>query len=427
MSRLRIGLITREWPTSRGDSGGIGTYFRNLALGLSRCGAEPLVLTGPPEQAESDQSQCQLPVIHLPEPKLSLTRRVCQRFSGESFSYQAAIYNATLRRRVALSRHLPGLTAEHGIEVLLGPLWAGELADAAGRTNLPLVVRASANMRQIVRANNDPPGKYDRQIHKLEQRVLLACSAFYAPSHRALGDLLACMIVPGVPRAVIPSGVDSELFKPAPDPPQRSFCRFLFVGRLEPQKGMKLLATVLPDVLSRVAQAEAWFVGRDTSTAPGGITWQEHLHLTCPEHVFRRCGFFGRLPWPRLPDLYRQCDLMLVPSVQDNLPNAALEAMASGLPVVASSRTGLEEIIRPEKNGLILDRNQPAAWTEALAALAADLPRVRHLGVWARSTVEAELSLRATTEPVIELCRRAMQPDQAHAVTVESCAEGRPL
>lgn len=407
MNGPRIGLITREWPASRDDSGGIGTYFRNLAVGLSQCGAQPVVITAPASNAEPDEMAHPFPVVHLPETPLSLARRLAERLAPEPASYQAAAYHATLRRRDALKRHLPRLIGQYEIEVLVGPLWCGELADLTEHTGLPVVLRTSGLMRHVTRANGDPLDRYGLRVDRLEQRALRTCAALYAPSSSALRDLLDCSSTPDVPHPVIPSGVDCDLFAPAPTLPAPR-CRFLFVGRLEPQKGMILLTTILPTVIDRSRIADFWFVGRDTPTAPDGGTWQDYLMDACPQRLSQRCRFWGRLPWNRMPEIYRRCAALLVPSTRDRLPNAALEAMASRLPVIASAGAGLAEIIQTGRNGLILPDRSPGAWAEALCALAATPRQTRQLGRQARSYAEQRLSLNAAAEPVIQLCLQVL-------------------
>ncbi|UCG33051.1 MAG: glycosyltransferase family 4 protein [Phycisphaerales bacterium] len=424
MNSPRIGLVTREWPTSREDSGGIGTYFRNLAVGLSQCGARPVVITGPAAETEPDEPSYPFPVMHLPESTLGLARRLVERLYPETASYQAAAYHTALQRRDALKRYLVPLITQYGIEVLVGPLWGGELADLTKHTGLPVVLRASGLMRYIVRANGDPLDRHGRRLDQLEQRALNSCAALYAPSSVALRELLDCINTPNVPHPVIPSGVDCDLFTPAHTLPAPR-CRLLFVGRLEPQKGMTLLTTILPTVLDRSRIADFWFVGRDTPTAPDGGTWQDYLLDACPQRLSRRCRFWGRLPWSGMPEIYRRCAALLVPSTRDRFPNAALEAMACRLPVIASAGAGLAEIIQPGHNGLIIPDRSPGAWAEALCALAATPRQTRQLGHGARSYVEQHLSLTAAAEPVIELCRQAVRRRTTRGVPTDSL-EGLP-
>lgn len=409
MRALRIGMVTREWP-GRGDaSGGIGTYFRNLAVGLERCGAEPLMVTGPFRDPAAAEQGSRFPLIHLPEPKVRLARRVVNRLTAADSSYRMALYNNLMQRRAALGRHLPGIIRRYRPDILIAPVWMGELSEASARGGLPFVLRASGNLRRTTRANGETPGRTDRMIHEIEQQAVLDCAGLYAPSKTGLADLLSCTVAPVVPLEVIRSGVDTDLLAPSEEARPDGGCRFLFAGRLEPQKGLGLLARALPEVLERRGDAEMWFAGRDTPSAPDGMVWREHLRALCDPSAFARCRFLGHVAWRELAGLYRECDAVVVPSVRDNLPNVALEGMASGLAVVASSGAGLGEVIEPDVNGLILPGDEPGAWTAELIRLAEDETRREEMGRCARETVERDFSLEITAQSVLELCERVLK------------------
>lgn len=409
MSALRIGMVTREWP-GRGDaSGGIGTYFRNLAVGLERCGAEPLVVTGPFRDPTAAEQGSRFPLIHLPEPKVRLARRVVNRLTSADSSYRMALYNNLMQRRAALGRHLPGIIRRYRPDILIAPVWMGELSEASARVGLPFVLRASGNLRRTTRANGETPGRTDRIIHEIEQQAVLDCAGLYAPSRTGLADLLSCTVAPVVPLEVIRSGVDTDLLSPGEATRPDGTCRFLFAGRLEPQKGMGLLARVVPELLEHRRNAEMWFAGRDTPSAPDGTVWQERLRALCTPSAFARCRFLGHVAWRELAALYRQCDAVVIPSVRDNLPNVALEGMASGLAVVASSGAGLAGVIQPDRNGLILHGDDPGAWTAELIRLADDEARRAELGRCARESMERDFNLGAAAQSVVELCKRVLR------------------
>jgi glycosyltransferase involved in cell wall biosynthesis len=107
-----------------------------------------------------------------------------------------------------------------------------------------------------------------------------------------------------------------------------------------------------------------------------------------------------------MPGIYRQCDLLVLPSVRDNLPNVALEAMACGLPVVASDAAGMSPPIRPGRNGLLLSTKNIDTWIAALAGLAANRRRLADLGQSARDTIIEQFDLRSISEQVLDLCAR---------------------
>ena len=99
-----------------------------------------------------------------------------------------------------------------------------------------------------------------------------------------------------------------------------------------------------------------------------------------------------------LPDLYRAADLFVLPAVHDakgnvdGLPNVILEAMASGLPVVASAISGIPLAVEDGVTGLLVPEGDGPACAAALAALALDPPRRAAMGTAARHRAERDLT-----------------------------------
>ena len=87
-----------------------------------------------------------------------------------------------------------------------------------------------------------------------------------------------------------------------------------------------------------------------------------------------------------------------MPSLAEGHPLTALEAMACGLPLVASRVGGLPEIVRERETGLLVPANEARALTDAVIALAGDRDRARALGAAGRRRVEAEFTLERMLE-----------------------------
>ena len=119
--------------------------------------------------------------------------------------------------------------------------------------------------------------------------------------------------------------------------------------------------------------------------------------------------FPGRLHLPgpvlrdTLPDLYRAADLFVLPAVHDSkgnvdgLPNVILEAMASGLPVVASGISGIPLAVEDGRTGLLVPERDPAALAGALRKLLADRELAKGMGERGRRKAEAELTWDAVS------------------------------
>src|SRR5206468_7226784 len=110
-----------------------------------------------------------------------------------------------------------------------------------------------------------------------------------------------------------------------------------------------------------------------------------------------RVLFPGSLLRNTLPDLYRAADVFVLPAVHDargnvdGLPNVILEAMASGLPVVASGISGIPLAVEDGRTGRLVPEGDPEALLGALRELLADPVRRRGMGEGGRRKAAAEL------------------------------------
>ena len=84
----------------------------------------------------------------------------------------------------------------------------------------------------------------------------------------------------------------------------------------------------------------------------------------------------GRIPFGDLPSQFQACDVFLLPSLVEGLPQTLLEAMACGLPVVAAEATGATNLVRDGETGTLVDPSDLDGFADALAAYAED-PELR--------------------------------------------------
>jgi glycosyltransferase involved in cell wall biosynthesis len=222
-------------------------------------------------------------------------------------------------------------------------------------------------------------------------RLLTGCSPELVERVRALG-------FPEERSRVIPYGVDVEAFTPAPD--RRPLWRerlgipdaaplLLGVGRMATKKGFQVLMEILPALLGESPELRVVLAGGgdllDRFRA-AARPWGDRVHLPGP--VLR----------DTLPDLYRAADLFVLPAVHDRkgnvdgLPNVILEAMASGLPVVASGISGIPLAVEDGRTGRLVPERDPQALLAALRELLADPARRRGMGERGRRKAEAELT-----------------------------------
>jgi glycosyltransferase involved in cell wall biosynthesis len=104
-----------------------------------------------------------------------------------------------------------------------------------------------------------------------------------------------------------------------------------------------------------------------------------------------------------LDSLYQAADIAILPSHEEGFPNAVIEAMAAGLPVIATDVGGIPDAIEHGQTGLIVPPRQPAALGAAILELARDPVRRRQFGQNGRSKIEAEFSLPLCADRYVRL------------------------
>lgn len=202
---------------------------------------------------------------------------------------------------------------------------------------------------------------------------------------------------------VIYNGVDPEHFHPGLRDLHRATVRakvgasgtapvILFVGSGFARKGV---ATLLEALMRMSTQnAEIWIVGRDKQQA-------RYVRQASALGVAGRVRFFGGQTDVR--PFYAAADVFCLPTLYDPLPNAALEALACGLPVATTTTCGAAELIEPGVNGYVCAALDPVALAGKLDALCA--PGVaRAMGAAARTCV-APLAPAAMATRLLALYR----------------------
>ena len=202
---------------------------------------------------------------------------------------------------------------------------------------------------------------------------------------------------------VIPYGVDTGTFEPGEDTWWREELGIpseapvlLSVGRMVTKKGYHVLLEVLAELLSRHPEAHLVLGGtgdrlEEFRDRAGGM----------PSESAHRVHFPGVVMRDALPGLYRASDVFVLPAVHDRkgnvdgLPNVILEAMATGLPVIASGISGIPLAIEPEVNGLLVPEQRPQPLLEAMDRLLADPALRRRMGEAARTKARGELTWSA--------------------------------
>ena len=187
------------------------------------------------------------------------------------------------------------------------------------------------------------------------------------------------------------NGVDTDWFVPGEG--QRAPGKnVLFCGRVSPEKGVHDLLDAFERVVNEHPDARLEVLGPvgaapkefmvSVSSDPkvqalerfygNGTDYEAELKKRMTPLVAERTTFTAHLPQPKVAERVRQADLLVLPSLTESFGMPLAEAMASGLPVVASRAGGMPELVDHEVTGLLVDSADPTALAAAISRLLAD-------------------------------------------------------
>ncbi len=382
---MKILLINYEYPPL---GGGAGQATAELAREFAASGHQPLVLTSRFRGQPWEEI-----VAGVRLRRVAVVRRRADRCTpAEMLTFLASA--SVVAWREIRSRQPDVTIAFFGIPS--GPVgW---------------LLRLTAGVPYIVSLRGgDVPGfqPYDLAFfHRLlgpSIRLLWRQAAAVVANSAGL-RVLARRGAPAQPVWVIPNGVDAQTFHPAAENerPSGAPVRLLFVGRVVFQKGLDVLLRALA-ALPADAAWELEIIGDGDQRA--ALT-AEAARLGLAARII----FAGWCDRARIAERYRAADVFVFPSRDEGMPNVVLEAMASGLPIVATAIAGSEELVRAGENGHLVPAADAAALAAALAQLLADPARRRALGRASRAIVEREYTWARVAAAYLEMLRETCRP-----------------
>lgn len=217
-------------------------------------------------------------------------------------------------------------------------------------------------------------GKSRAQV--VVQRASYACAHRVVANAHAVAERLVRERLAADRIAVVPNGLDGSRFIARDLPP--ALRQVAMVANLRPGKGQDVLIDAAPAILQRYPDARFTLIGGGTErpvlearARERGVAhaFQLEGHV---EDVARRLG---------------EADLCVLPSDSEAFPNALLEAMAAGLPVVASRVGGVLEVVQHERTGLLVPPRDPHALATEMLRLMSDPQLARGIAAAGREFV----------------------------------------
>jgi glycosyltransferase involved in cell wall biosynthesis len=236
--------------------------------------------------------------------------------------------------------------------------------------------------------------RHDRRVRDLVQRA--ACLTAISPSVEARYLELGAQS-DSIQR--IPNGVDFSRFHDRPVDPAAVRARHgipadrplvLTVGRNRPAKGHRFVPAALAALL-RAGRRVSWAILGGDPDAMRAIARaegvEEHLHVV--PAILGEVGARSRFPADAVIDLYKAAEVFALPSLSEGFGLAAVEAMAAGLPVVATDVPGLRHVVRDGTDGLLCPPADPEGMAAAIGRVLDDKDLRRGLTNAALETASA--------------------------------------
>lgn len=295
-----------------------------------------------------------------------------------------------------------------------------------GPFNLLPLLAAKALGKRVVCQMTMMPSDSQRlggRVWPLVRAELSLIDGFLALS-TPLRRVLQAQQIRGRPVAVIPNGVDVEVFRPAGpsgkarlreglglEPDGKYIC---FVGTVEERKGVDVLLSTFFEVAAKRPDTRLLVVGRDDFLKPGfekdkGYR-QAQAFVDAVKRRVRREGLESRVVFTghtdRVPDYLKISDVFMFPSRREGFPSAVIQAMATGLPCIVSDLDGISrDMIDHDVDGYIVEGHDPSQYAQWILEVLNNPAEVERVGESARRTVEQRFQLEDVVERYVRFCR----------------------
>jgi D-inositol-3-phosphate glycosyltransferase len=368
INRLRIAMLSaHSSPLGKlgsKDTGGMSVYVRELSRELGRRGHKVDIYTRHSQNAHARVVELHKDVrlIHLrlgENPNMS---------KAEMYPHIEGFFRELEQFRSTHHLEYDLIHSHYWLSGMLG-IWAQE----TWKRPHVVMFHSLGAMK-----NHTGIGGPEPEIRiAAENAVIQTCHRILAPTPREKERLIRFYSAPPGKIGVVPCGVDLELFCPMNQSTAR--CRLglnpddrlaLFVGRFDPMKGLDRLLEAMSYLRHR-RRLRLMIVGGDGIHTPEG---QQLRGLARTFGVEDSIAFVGRIEQKDLPLYYNAADVMVMPSYYESFGLVSLEALACGIPVVATHVGVMDAIIKEGLNGQLVENGDAKLLAKAIDNVTSLLP-----------------------------------------------------
>ena len=248
------------------------------------------------------------------------------------------------------------------------------------------------SVRVVLHMHNSHLAHLNPEFRRLDSVIIVYCSRFLADEARGCGF--------SSPAYVLPNGADGDLFHPATGK-LRTETEIAFAGRIVPEKGPHVLVEAMRSLSQDRVRAHCVLIGSSGFGTCRSSRYVRNLRASFPPNTEMAGYLSGEIYAHRL----RRADIFCCPSVwPEPFGMVIVEAMASGLPIVASAVGGIPEVLK-YGGGELIPPADPGILAQHLKALIQDPVRRRTLGNRAVRAVRENFSWNIIRKQYAELAR----------------------
>ncbi len=390
---LKVLMCSFEFPPF--SEGGLSRYADELYHAVTaRHGIDVSLVTAAPSGTPAPEGQDH-EVIRL--PRSLFTNRV---LSYPAFSLK--LWNRYIRGRIAQDFDVVHALSPQSYIIAPSPNTGFVVTDHN------TFARQLTDRYQTSVIDAIPRRAFYHTMARLEARLCRSSDAVIAVSEGTGRDLKEYYGIEQRKVNVIPNGIRADVFKDEPPPsnggdyghrPDQNRTKLLFVGRLVPRKGLERLLKALPLITAKQSGTTLTVVGS------GEAAYERKLRdMVSGLGLEGTVRFKSHVDDQELVRCYKEHDVFVFPSRVEGFGLVLLEAMACGLPVVASDIQGVNEVVRDGKGGILVDCDDIHELADATILLLTDDEAYAHHRASALQRVE-EFSWERTASAVIDVYR----------------------
>ena len=381
---MKIAFLTPEYPNPRtGNSGGIGTSIKNLAVGLIAEGCSVHILVyGQKEDAVFEDNGV----------KIQQIKNV--KFKGLSW----------FLTRKKIEKIINQLHSTNEIDIVEAPDWTG-ITSFIQPKKCPVVIRLNSSDTYFCHLDNRPV-KWINKFH--EKRALKNTDALLSVSQFTANKTNEVF---GLKKefTIIPNSIDINLFENNHSENSNTNT-ILYFGTLIRKKGLLELPLIFNEVILNKPDAKLVLVGKDASDVLTGnpSTW-EMMKNQFTKEAFQNVSYLGSVPYQEIKEHIKNTTVCVFPTFAEALPVSWIEAMALKKPIVASNVGWANEVIDDGLDGFLVNPKNHKAYAEKILEVLENSKMQESFGIEARKKVVLKFSMETIAKQSLVFYKKTIQ------------------